>query len=467
MKRKIIISSIFVFLLFFLSCKDIQKLENKKCVLDSFAFSDYKFGIFIHWSLASGYGRTIFIPDNKLLNIAKNFDENAYLFDADEWCRIIKLSGAKYIVTIAKHEDGFCLWPTDTTKFSAKRDYLGELVDSAKKYELDIFFYYAWELRKRGGQEFSDCNNDDLQGLRIKQLKELVTIYNPKGIWIDNFAYPYKYFEKIVYQLKSIKPSLLIGEKNPQYAIDRLSDYLTCENQINYYCAKELHRLGLSYEVCSRLPEDGENIQPGWFGYDKPVSRISISKIKIKELSKKYIDKLIHNNGIGANFLLNITPTSNGSINAIQEKILYGIGKWINDHSVFFLSSPTMNRIQYGYEFVDDKSNNYLYLISFQENGLPLFKSRSIYINQLKKKFDFPLSYYNNPVLSPNTPMIFFHKKGVAKKIILKKKNVNSINKYSNSEIINYNENKGYICIESNILQNGDIIKINIDEQCQ
>ena len=41
-------------------------------------------------------------------------------FDPDQWMQAIRASGAKYVVLVAKHHDGFCLWPTDQTTYSVK-----------------------------------------------------------------------------------------------------------------------------------------------------------------------------------------------------------------------------------------------------------------------------------------------------------------------------------------------------------
>jgi alpha-L-fucosidase len=41
-------------------------------------------------------------------------------FNPDQWMDAIEASGAKYVVLVAKHHDGFCLWPTDQTDYSIK-----------------------------------------------------------------------------------------------------------------------------------------------------------------------------------------------------------------------------------------------------------------------------------------------------------------------------------------------------------
>ena len=38
--------------------------------------------------------------------------------DPEQWVRAAKAAGARYVVLVAKHHDGFCLWPTDQTKYS-------------------------------------------------------------------------------------------------------------------------------------------------------------------------------------------------------------------------------------------------------------------------------------------------------------------------------------------------------------
>jgi len=39
-------------------------------------------------------------------------------FDAREWARVVKESGARYVVFLLKHHDGFCLWDTKQTDYN-------------------------------------------------------------------------------------------------------------------------------------------------------------------------------------------------------------------------------------------------------------------------------------------------------------------------------------------------------------
>ncbi len=64
--------------------------------------------------------------------------------DTDQWAWIAKESGMKGLILVAKHHDGFCLWPSKTTEYTiaatswknGKGDVLGDLAASCEKYDI-------------------------------------------------------------------------------------------------------------------------------------------------------------------------------------------------------------------------------------------------------------------------------------------------------------------------------------------
>ena len=92
---------------------------------------EMKFGLFIHWGPVSLKGTEIgwsrggerrgrsgrgLIPAEEYDNLYKRF--NPVKFNADEWIRIAKDAGMKYLVFTSKHHDGFANWPSKFTDFS-------------------------------------------------------------------------------------------------------------------------------------------------------------------------------------------------------------------------------------------------------------------------------------------------------------------------------------------------------------
>ncbi|MGH7952629.1 MAG: alpha-L-fucosidase, partial [Limisphaerales bacterium] len=147
-----------------------------------------RFGMFIHWGVYSYLGGTwhgqpvhgyaehiqrimkIPIPVYRK-EVAGNFDPTN--FNADEWVRMARDAGMKYIVITAKHHDGFAMWPTKVNDYNVMdatpwhHDPMKDLKAACDKYGLKFGFYYSqafdwgnsnapgndWEFNNPGGDK--------------------------------------------------------------------------------------------------------------------------------------------------------------------------------------------------------------------------------------------------------------------------------------------------------------------------
>ncbi|MCA9913353.1 MAG: alpha-L-fucosidase, partial [Anaerolineae bacterium] len=116
-------------------------------------YKDAKFGIFIHWGIYSvpaydneWYSRNMYLQgDDAYEYHRKTYGDQATFgykdfipmftaerFDPNEWAELFKAAGAKYVVPVAEHHDGFMLYDSALSRWNAvnmgpKRDVLGEL----------------------------------------------------------------------------------------------------------------------------------------------------------------------------------------------------------------------------------------------------------------------------------------------------------------------------------------------------
>jgi alpha-L-fucosidase len=168
---------------------------NPVSAFESFKFSteptdvqktwmDLGFGMFIHFGINTYYDREW--SDGTL----DPYRVNPVGLDTDRWCRIAKTAGMRYIVIVAKHHDGFCLWPSRYTDYTISRsqynrDVLAAISNSADKYGLKLGFYYSlWDQR----ESIRNRSEWELIEYITNQLEELLTHYGSLvEIWFDGF----------------------------------------------------------------------------------------------------------------------------------------------------------------------------------------------------------------------------------------------------------------------------------------
>lgn len=110
--------------------------------------------------------------------------------DCEQWVRALKEGGFKMAIITAKHHDGFCLWPTKTTKHSVafsswkdgKGDVVRELRNACDKYGIKFGVYLSpWDRN-------AECygQGEAYNKFFIEQLTELLTNYGEvHEVWFD------------------------------------------------------------------------------------------------------------------------------------------------------------------------------------------------------------------------------------------------------------------------------------------
>jgi alpha-L-fucosidase len=142
---------------------------------------------------------------------------NPTQFDPEQWMRAIKAAGAKYVVIVAKHHDGFCLWPTGQTDYSVKNspwkggkgDVVGEVAAAARKYGLKFGVYLSpWD---RHEPRYS--NTTEYDKYYAAELDELAQNYGELvEFWLDgagSAGHVYN-FPRIIEELRTYQPNTLV-----------------------------------------------------------------------------------------------------------------------------------------------------------------------------------------------------------------------------------------------------------------
>jgi alpha-L-fucosidase len=142
---------------------------------------------------------------------------NPTQFDPEQWMRALQSAGIKYVVFVAKHHDGFCLWPTAQTDYSVKSspwenghgDVVRRVEQAARKYGLKFGVYVSpWD---RHEPRYS--NSAEYDKYYSAELDELVQGYGDlQEFWLDgagSAGHVYN-FPRIIEELRTYQPNTLV-----------------------------------------------------------------------------------------------------------------------------------------------------------------------------------------------------------------------------------------------------------------
>ncbi len=204
-------------------------------------WQDGKLGIFVHWTIASvpafapvgadfssllksdrrdayslspyveWYENSLRFPDSPVArHHRETYGERTYesfrseweagleQWNPEAWAEQFKLSGARHVVFVAKHADGYCLWPTNIpnphrTGWHSRRDLVGELGEAVRGAGMRFGLYYCggmdWTFNQRPVGSMSDViasiPRGDYPAYADAQVRELIDRYQPSVLWND------------------------------------------------------------------------------------------------------------------------------------------------------------------------------------------------------------------------------------------------------------------------------------------
>jgi alpha-L-fucosidase len=159
---------------------------------DQTAWQDLEIGMFVHFAPNTWQDREYDDLSTPLSAI------NPAQLDTDQWVECALGLGAKYIVFVAKHVGGFCMWQTETTSYgirntpwrNGKGDVMADLSQSCRKRGLKLGIYLSPRDDKFGAGTGGQCKTPEMQtaynALYRRQLTELLTRYGEMvEIWFD------------------------------------------------------------------------------------------------------------------------------------------------------------------------------------------------------------------------------------------------------------------------------------------
>jgi alpha-L-fucosidase len=133
---------------------------------------------------------------------ADDFEAGLDHWDPEEWAADFAATGARYVVLVAKHADGWCLWPSDVVHprlpgWHANRDLVGELAGAVRGRGMRFGLYYSGGL----DSTFHEFPMGSMGGVLAAvprggypayaeaQVRELIERYRPSVLWND-IAWP-------------------------------------------------------------------------------------------------------------------------------------------------------------------------------------------------------------------------------------------------------------------------------------
>jgi alpha-L-fucosidase len=338
-----------------------------------------KFGMFIHWgaySVASVEASWPIMEPNiawhitepEYVSLYKRF--NPVKYDPQAWVELAKQAGQRYMVFTTKHHDGFCMFDSALTEYKITntpygKDVTAMLAKAAHDAGMPLGFYYSPpDMHHPGYRDTSRPVKDTWHGDPSRpewanylnymegQLRELLTKYGPVAlVWFDGLDREEKYQgQRFISLIHELQPAALVNDRigvdgdfvtPEQFIPDTIPTRRTARNWSG------TARSQASTQATVPLPEDFQlwetcmTINDTW-AYNKYDQHFKSVKVLIQDL--------VNVASKGGNFLLDVGPTPEGTIQPEFIERLQAMGKWmkVNGDSIYGTTYGPWQNLPFG-----------------------------------------------------------------------------------------------------------------------
>ena len=303
------------------------------------AWQHLEFGMFVHFAPNTW-------QDVEADNLSTPLSEiNPVKLNTDQWVATALALGARYVIFVAKHEGGFCMWQTQTTSYSirntpwkgGKGDVLADIATSCRTHGLPLGVYVSPRDDNFGAATGGVCKTPELQArynaMYREQLTEVFTRYGKLvEIWFDGST-----VTPVGDLLKRYQPKAIVFQ-GPQATIrwvgneDGFAPY-PCWNGIDAADARTGTSTSLDGDPNGTvwLPNEADVSirRPNWFWSTTNANKV----LSVNQLLSIYY----HSVGRGAQLVLNIPPDRDGLLAPPDCKVAKAFGDEVRrrfDHPV-------------------------------------------------------------------------------------------------------------------------------------
>ena len=257
--------------------------------------------------------------------------------DARDWAEAAREAGAAHLILTAKHHDGFCLWPTETTDYSVRsspwKDGHGDVVAEAAEACRDAGIGFGVYLSPWDRHEATwATDHAAYDALYIRQLTELCTRYGELfEIWFDGagserHSYEWDTIMETVarYQPQAMvfnmgRPTIRWVGNEDGLAADPCWYTVDATHRSIYDAGADSMPEGTAYLP----PECDVAIRRHWFWHEDDLATLK---------SRQHLEAIWYQSvGLGANLLLNVPPDRRGRLDPHDRARLIEFGGGIRE----------------------------------------------------------------------------------------------------------------------------------------